>query len=144
MAKKKFSSKAEQVKHVSKETNVSEKELERLNQDALQKLDDITPDEDEELLGGSESQEEVSTSEVEGKDDSDIGEPETSGTDESPVELPVAEVIEEEAQTPSTSEQPQIEEEVVESNVSKGDNDSAVKPKVFVGYHPITGKEVLI
>lgn len=113
MAKKK-----NQVKKVSKETGVEEKQLERLPKEALQKLDDLVPDED--LIGSDEP--EVEEIEV------DVDE----------LNAQAEELNEVEGEFPEDESEHEVEnEEEDESEVEE-----EKKELRFVGRHPITKEAI--
>lgn len=169
--KNKFKNKQEQVAHVSKESGIDPKELDRMDTEAIDKIDDLVHSSDDDLLGGGDSstvheRNEAGETDVGAgvhEDGSDIhgdGTVDASGVEQGGVSdvdqrgssagLPSAVVVEEEVQIPP-SETPHETSEVETGQgqgsttdvLPSGENtDDVVKPHEFIGYHPATGEKV--
>lgn len=152
MAKKK-GNKKDQINKVSKETGISFKSLDRLNQETLQKLDDLVPDED--ILGESES---PGVDNGGGEDISDDSagvrgvSREDAEEENSSMSLPSSGVEEEEGQGSDGSAIPDevssnsggvLDEAEVETfPTTTIDFPEEVKERKLLGFHPITEKEI--
>lgn len=126
MAKKRPTTKADKVTKVAQETKVDTASLERLNIEALDKLDELTPDEEvDELLGDSPSEE----VEPEALDKLDELTPDEEVEPETLESSPIVEGI--------------VSEESLELDEPKS-SDNSERVRVLAGYHPITEEPIYI